>query len=79
LRADLAAWTTELDKGAPQARPLVQRTLQHWQKDPALAGLRDRDALARLPEAERKAWQQLWQDVQALLDQVTPPPAAEKR
>jgi tetratricopeptide (TPR) repeat protein len=70
LRADLAAWTTELDKGSPQARLVVQRMLQHWQKDPALAGLRDQDALAKLPEAEREACRKLWADVDALLGRV---------
>jgi hypothetical protein len=29
--------------------------------------VRDPDALARLPEAERAAWQALWADVEALL------------
>jgi hypothetical protein len=37
------------------------------QKDADLAGLRDPDALAKLPEAEREPWQQLWTDVAALL------------
>jgi hypothetical protein len=30
---------------------------------PDLAGVRDADAHAKLPEAERKAWQALWADV----------------
>jgi tetratricopeptide (TPR) repeat protein len=70
LRADLAAWTKVVDQGAPQPRPVVQQTLQHWQKDPALTGLRDQAALAKLPEAERQAWGQLWTDVAALLRRV---------
>jgi hypothetical protein len=45
----------------------VQRTLQHWQKDTDLAGLRDKAALAKLPEAEQKAWRKLWAEVDALL------------
>jgi hypothetical protein len=32
---------------------------------PDFAGVRDREALARLPERERQAWQQLWADVRA--------------
>jgi hypothetical protein len=74
LGADLVAWTKVLDKAPPQARPLVQRTLQHWQKDPDLAGLRDKAALAKLPEAERKAWDQLWTEVAALLKRTEAKP-----
>jgi Tfp pilus assembly protein PilF len=67
LRADLAAWARVVDKAPPQARPAVRQTLQHWQQDPDLAGLRDKDAVAKLPEAERQAWRKLWADVDALL------------
>jgi serine/threonine-protein kinase len=67
LRADLTAWTKVLDKGPPQARQVVAQTLQHWQKDTDLAGLRDKAALDKLPAAERDAWQRLWADVDALL------------
>jgi hypothetical protein len=37
--------------------------LQHWQQDPDFGGVRGPEALARLPEAERQAWQKLWGDV----------------
>jgi serine/threonine-protein kinase len=66
LRADLAAWAKVVEK-APQARSDVQRTLRHWQQDPDLAGLRDQDALAKLPEPERDACRRLWAEVDALL------------
>jgi tetratricopeptide (TPR) repeat protein len=61
LRADLALWAKTTD------RAVLQRTLAHWQQDPDLASLRDKDALAKLPEAEREAWKKLWQEVEALL------------
>jgi superkiller protein 3 len=67
LGADLVAWTKVVDKGPPQERTLVQRTLRHWQKNPDLAALRDPGALAQLPEAERAACRKLWSDVEALL------------
>jgi serine/threonine-protein kinase len=67
LRADLAAWTQVVDKAPPQARPAARQALQHWRKDPDLAGLRDPGAVAKLPEAERQACRQLWADVEALL------------
>ena len=35
-----------------------------------MLGIRDAEALAKLPEAERKAWQSLWADVDALLKQA---------
>jgi hypothetical protein len=41
--------------------------LRHWQRDPDLAGVRDPEGLAKLPEIERMAWRDLWTDVDALL------------
>jgi tetratricopeptide (TPR) repeat protein len=38
-----------------------------WQTDPALASVRDRVALTKLPDAEREQWQCLWTDVAGLL------------
>jgi hypothetical protein len=37
--------------------------MQHWLEDPAFAGVREPEALARLPAAERPEWQKLWADV----------------
>ncbi len=67
LKAELEAWTTVLGSGPPQARPAIVQTLNHWQQDTDLAGIRDSESLAKLPEAERKEWQSLWADVEALL------------
>jgi len=41
--------------------------MRHWQTDADLAGVRDKEALAKLPAEERQRWQQLWADVAALL------------
>ena len=52
-----------LDEGArsqPAGAWLVAQTLQHWKDDTDLAGIRDNVAVAKLPEAERTAWQALW-------------------
>jgi tetratricopeptide (TPR) repeat protein len=73
LRADLTAWAQVVEKDSPPDRALVQRQLQHWQKDPDLTGLRDKDALAKLPEAEREACRKLWADVDALLRRAQGP------
>ena len=67
LKAERAAWEKVLDAGDAQARPVVAQTLQHWQADSDLAGVRDADALAKLPESERGAWRSLWAEVDALL------------
>ena len=50
----------------PEARPLVQRTLTHWQKDPDLAGVREAAMLDKLPAAERDDWKKLWAEVEVL-------------
>jgi serine/threonine-protein kinase len=50
----------------------VRQRLEHWRQDPDLAGIRNRDALDQLPEAERDAWQQLWAEVDALLKKAQP-------
>jgi hypothetical protein len=62
LRAEL---TTLVKRAAadPGASPAVVQTLQRWQQDPDLACVRDEAALAKLPEGECTAWQQLWADV----------------
>ncbi|HEY7427717.1 MAG TPA: protein kinase [Gemmataceae bacterium] len=70
LRADLSAWTKVIAKGSPQACKGVAQTLRDWQRDPDLAGLRDKDAVDKLPEAERDACQKLWADVTTLLQRT---------
>jgi tetratricopeptide (TPR) repeat protein len=67
LQQDLAAWKKVAKKGPAQARAEVRETLQHWQQDPDLASLRGKEALARLPAAERDAWTALWADVAAVV------------
>ena len=45
----------------------LQNEVHFWQEDGWLSGVRDKNALVKLPEDERAAWQQLWADVAALL------------
>src|SRR5690349_1541100 len=52
-----------LDKGNAQTNAQVRRWMRHWQADGSLAGVRARDALARLPDEERERWERLWSDV----------------
>jgi hypothetical protein len=79
LRAELAACSKVLDSADPKARGAVAPTLQHWKEDADLAGVRDRDALAKLSADERRAWEALWKDVDALLKgEAKPGPTASK-
>jgi superkiller protein 3 len=66
LRADLTQWDQLLQKVPDKVRSLVLQKMQHWQQDPDFTGVRGPEALSRLPAAERPAWQQLWEDVEAL-------------
>ena len=56
----VAAWELFLEKGPAQARAFIAQTLRHWQQDTDLASVRETEALAKLPEEERKAWRTLW-------------------
>jgi tetratricopeptide (TPR) repeat protein/tRNA A-37 threonylcarbamoyl transferase component Bud32 len=71
LRADLVLWTQLVERGEVGPSRLA-RTLAHWQKDSDLAAVRDPAALARLDADERQQWRRLWQEVDALLQKVTP-------
>jgi Tfp pilus assembly protein PilF len=66
LKTDLAHWTSLAQSSKADDRTLVRQTLQHWQGDSDLAGVRG-DALAKLPQTERDAWKKLWADVEAAL------------
>jgi serine/threonine protein kinase/Flp pilus assembly protein TadD len=70
LRADLGRWAQVLEQGSAPARATLRRTLRYWRQDRALALVRDPRALARLPDAERRAWSELWADVEALLQKA---------
>ena len=65
LKADLVSLSKIVDAPSPRGRSAVNRTLQHWRQDPDLAGIRDQQELAKLPETERKEWQSLWVEIEA--------------
>ena len=66
LMTEKAAWAALLDGRDPKARAFVAQTLRHWQVDSDLAGVRDAEALAKLPDAEQREWRSLWDEVEAL-------------
>jgi serine/threonine-protein kinase len=76
LRADLAVYA-RLAKGDPKQKAAVRQRLAHWQRDAALASVRG-EAIERLPEDERAAWRRLWDDVEALREEVSGAPAPSK-
>jgi tetratricopeptide (TPR) repeat protein len=65
LTADLTSRTPKAI-GDSKAREQLQKTLQLWQTDAALAGIRDPQALAKLPEQEQDACCKLWAEVAAV-------------
>jgi hypothetical protein len=67
LRAELAAWSKVVDSSRPEGRPAVLQAVRYWRRDPDLAVVCSRDALARLPAPERAAWQAFWADFDAML------------
>jgi tetratricopeptide (TPR) repeat protein len=68
LSAELAARLKKTAGRTPADRDALVRLLTHWRRDPDFAGVRDEDALARLPAEEQAAWRHLWADVQAALE-----------
>ena len=79
LRAELDAQRRLLEEEPQTARLTVYRDLRYWLEAPDFAGVRGPEALARLPEDERQAWQLLWADVAATRAraQGKAPPEAE--
>ena len=78
LGADLDAWQALLGKGPDKAHAVIIKQMQHWQQDTDFAGVRGPEAVARLPEAERPAWQKLWADVADTLAAARRKAATEK-
>ncbi|HMF16251.1 MAG TPA: hypothetical protein VKE98_03550, partial [Gemmataceae bacterium] len=65
LQDDLAARVRFLEKNPFLAIRMVD-DMQHWQKDPDLAEVREDKELANLAGEERTAWQKFWIQVAAL-------------
>jgi eukaryotic-like serine/threonine-protein kinase len=74
LRAELAAMTPEVAGGQPDVLMRLKYTLSRWHRDRKLAGIRDADALAKLPAGEREAFAKLWVDVEALEKKIAEGP-----
>ena len=79
LRADLKAYRQMMEKSAGQAGPMIAQRMQHWLKDTDFAGVRGEEALAKLPESERRDWRELWASVAVLLAQTQEKAPSEKK
>ena len=79
LRADLKAYRQMMEKSAGKAGPTIAQRMQHWLQDGDFSSVRGDKALAKLPESERRDWQQLWASVAALLAQTQEKAPSEKK
>jgi tetratricopeptide (TPR) repeat protein len=73
LRSELAARAKQSKSWWPGEAGQAKTALAPWQKDPDLAGVRDRKALAALPADERSEWDKLWDEVALCLDPMDAP------
>ena len=77
LQADLNVWQRLLASDAPAERDMARNMLSRWQSEPDLAGLRDPDAVAKLPAEEAAACRELWSSVNATLNSAQPVESTE--
>jgi serine/threonine-protein kinase len=66
LRADLTVWTDRLSE-SPDAASALRGALDRLRREQALAGIREPEDLAELPEVERAGYIRFWAEVQELL------------
>jgi serine/threonine-protein kinase len=66
LTADLDAWEGLLESADAALKAKFVEGVDHSKRDADLAGVRDPDALERLPDDERDAWRALWARAAAL-------------
>jgi hypothetical protein len=70
----LADWAAGLEA--------IRDGMEHWLSNPDLAGVREEQALGKLPAGEREQWRKLWSEVRSLRDRaaprkIAPPPAGK--
>jgi tetratricopeptide (TPR) repeat protein len=66
LTAESGAWAERHGSGKPGDRGLAATAVRSWQGNEDLAGVRDEQALEKLPADERRDWQALWEKAAAL-------------
>jgi serine/threonine-protein kinase len=73
LTVERGVWAKLLETASNEQRGVIVKTLEHWQQDTDLAGIRDDAELSKLPQTERLAFRKLWADVSALLKKALGP------
>lgn len=79
LRADLTAIVARSKEAQNPTARRAFSTLQHWQGDPDLAGIRDEATLRTLPAAESQECRQLWEEVEKVQVSLEPKATASVR
>ena len=74
LRGSSGWWDRVLRQANARARARVQQDLQYWQADDDRAGLREPDALAKLPPDERAERLAFWKEVAAVIGRARATP-----
>jgi serine/threonine-protein kinase len=70
LRVDVMAGAMLLANAKPEDRARFRQGLQLYQTVPDLACVRDAAELAKLPAAEREAWQKFWADLAEVIQRA---------
>lgn len=70
LEADLEVWKNLLEQENPGLRAYVGMRLGHWRQDKDLESIRNPAPLAKLPNAERKSFDELWNGVDAAIERA---------
>ncbi len=74
LSAELEAWDRHVAAEGSRVRQAFQFYVEQYRTDADLAGVRDPEALAKLPEEEHKAWRAFWAQVDSVLKTVPEKP-----
>jgi hypothetical protein len=72
LRANLELWRKRAESDKASDRQQVLMEMARWQSHTELTGVRDKEELEALPEAERGEWQRFWTEVDDLRRQCEP-------
>jgi hypothetical protein len=70
LRADLDALARLVAFGTPDERADALGSALRWRRSVGLAGVRDREGLERLPEAEQAEWCKLWEEIEVVIGRL---------
>ena len=67
LKTELATFASVIGRAPPGQKTVLIRTVEDWKSTPEMAGIRDAEALKKLPEEEQMPWRTLWAGVDTLI------------